>query len=168
MDGSVHPLRFDLDQLSFNLSSSSVKCYVIDSSILQIFSLLASIYCILVANFKCCNNNVQKFFKLYILYRGRFKGGGEEGATPLLFCNLLFFYNNFEELRTVLFEVELIIKLTYVCPNTIETCLTPNLLLFGRQLFHSSNTSSTVVRNLTVLSRTTDKINRIGNPFLDM
>ena len=51
--------------------------------------------------------------------------------------------------------------------NTIETCLTPNHLLFGRQLLYSSNTTSTVVRNLTVLSSTTDKINRISNHFLD-
>ena len=81
-----------------------------------------------------------------------------------------FFCNHFEELQTVLFEVELIINnapLTYVYPNTIETCLTPNHLLFGRQLLYSSNTTSTVVRNLTVLSSTTDKINRISNHFLD-
>ena len=41
----------------------------------------------------------------------------------------------FEEIQTVLFEVELIINnapLTYVYPNTIETCLIPNHLLFGR------------------------------------
>ena len=40
-------------------------------------------------------------------------------------------------------------------------------MLFGRQLLYSSNTTSTVVRNLTVLSSTTDKINRISNHFLD-
>ena len=34
-------------------------------------------------------------------------------------------------------------------------------MLFGRQLLHSSNTSSTVVRNLT------EKINRISNHFWD-
>ena len=70
----------------------------------------------------------------------------------------------------MLFEVELIINnkpLTYVYPNTIETCLTPNHLLFGRQLLYSSNTTSTAVRNLTVLSSTTDKINRNSNYFLD-
>ena len=47
----------------------------------------------------------------------------------------------------------------------METCLTPNHLLFGRQLLHSSNTTSTVVRNLTILSSTTGKINRISNQF---
>ena len=56
---------------------------------------------------------------------------------------------------------------TYVYPNTIETCFTPNHLLFGRQLLYSSNITSTVVRNLTVLSSTTDKINRISNYILD-
>ena len=40
--------------------------------------------------------------------------------------------------------------------------VTPNHLLFGRQLLYSSNTTSTVVRNLTVLPSTTDKINRLG------
>ena len=68
----------------------------------------------------------------------------------------------------LLFEVELIINnapLTYVQPNTIETCLTPNHLLFGRQLLYSSNIRSTVVRNLTLLSSTAGKIKSISNHF---
>ena len=68
----------------------------------------------------------------------------------------------------MLFEVELIINnepLIYVYPNTIETCLTPNSLLFGRQLSLTSNAISSVAANLTVLSSTTDKINRISNHF---
>ena len=91
-------------------------------------------------------------------------------AYSLFFWNHLLFCNHFEELQTVLFEVELNINnkpLTYVYPNTIKTCFTPNHLLFGRQLLYSSNTTSTVVRNLTVLSSTTDKINRISNHFWD-
>ena len=71
------------------------------------------------------------------------------------FRNDLFFCNHFEELQTVLTEVKLIIDnapLTYVYPYTIKTCLAPNHLLFGRQLLYYSNTMSTVVRNLTVLS----------------
>ena len=36
------------------------------------------------------------------------EGGG--GKHPHFFCNHLFFCNNFEELQTVLFEVELIIN----------------------------------------------------------
>ena len=70
----------------------------------------------------------------------------------------------------MLFEVELSINntpLTYLNPNSIEICLIPNHLLFGRQLLYSFNTTSTVVRKLTVLSSTTDKINRISNHLLD-
>ena len=95
--------------------------------------------------------------------RNKFTRGGERVAHvphPLFLQSLVFFCNHFEELRTVLFKVELIINnapLTYAYPNTIKTCLTPNHLLFGRQLLYSSNTTSTVVRNLTVLSSTTDQ-----------
>ena len=70
----------------------------------------------------------------------------------------------------MLFEVKLIINnmpLTYVYLDAIEPCLIPNHLLFDTQLLYSSNATSTVVRNLTVLSSTTDKINRISNHFLD-
>ena len=90
-------------------------------------------------------------------------------ASPYL-LQLLSFFNHFEELQTMLFEVELIIinaPLTYVYPNTIETCLTPNYLLFGKQLLLSSNTASTVVANMTVFSSTTDMINRNSNHFWD-
>ena len=86
----------------------------------------------------------------------------------LFFCNHLFFCDSFEELQTVLIEVKLIINnapLTSVHPNIIKTYLTPNHLLSGRQLLCYSNTASTVVRNLTVLSSTTDKIDRITNHF---
>ena len=87
---------------------------------------------------------------------------------PIFFCNHLFFCDYFEELQTMLIKVKMIINntpLTYVCPNIIKTYLTPNHLLLGRQLLYCSNTTSTVVRNLTVLSSTTDKINRISNHF---
>ena len=79
-----------------------------------------------------------------------------------------FFCNNFEELKTVLIEVKLIINnapLIYVYTNTIKTCLTPNHLVLGRQLLYHFNTTSTVVRNLTVLSSTTDKIDHISSHF---
>ena len=82
-----------------------------------------------------------------------------EGARSLsIFYNHLVFYNHFEKLKTVLFEVELIINnapLTYVYPNTTKTCLTLNHLLLGRQLLYSSNTTSA------------DKTNRISNHFWD-
>ena len=70
----------------------------------------------------------------------------------------------------MLFEVELIINnlpLIYVYQNSIKTCITPNFLLFGRQPLSSSNITSTAAMNLTVLSSTTDKINRIINQFCD-
>ena len=68
----------------------------------------------------------------------------------------------------LLIKVKLIINnapLTYVYPNTVKTYLTPDHLLFGRQLLYYSNTTSTVVRDLTVLSSTTDETNRISNHF---
>ena len=114
-----------------------------------------------------------KHFQCFVLqYRGRFRGerGGHVPPPPLFFPITCFFCNYFEALQTVLFEVELIINnalLTYVYPNTIGTCLTPNHLLFGRKLVYFSNTTSTVVRNLTVISSTADKINRISNHYLD-
>ena len=68
--------------------------------------------------------------------RGR-GGEGAGGAPPPYFLQSLVFCNDFEELQTTLFEVELIINnapLNYVYPNTIKTCLTPNYLLFDIQL----------------------------------
>ena len=66
------------------------------------------------------------------------------GTLPS-FYNHLLFCEHFEELQTVLLiQVELIINnvpLTYVYPNTIETCLTPNYLLFDRQVLYSPNTA---------------------------
>ena len=65
---------------------------------------------------------------------------GAQGAPPPpppYFLQSFVFYSHFEELQTMLFEVELIVNntpLIYVYPNTIERCLTPNYLLFGRQL----------------------------------
>ena len=109
------------------------------------------------------------FFRTLLTWkigRGGFRRG--HGGRAPLFCNSLLFCNHFDELQTVLIEAKLITNnatLTYVYPNTIKTCLTLNHLLFGRQLLYYSNTTSTVVRNLTVLSSTTDKINRISNHF---
>ena len=76
------------------------------------------------------------------------------------FSNHLFFCNHFEELHVVFIEVKLIINnspLTYVYPNTIKIYLTPKHLLFGRELLYFSNTSP-VIRNLTIVSSTANKI----------
>ena len=101
---------------------------------------------------------------------GSIAGGGGGGTCPPFFCNhLLFLKPLWRTANKLLFEVELIINnkfLTYVYPNTIQTCFTPNHLLFGRQLY-SSNTTSTVARNLTILSSPTDKKNCISSHFLD-
>ena len=94
-----------------------------------------------------------------MISRGEFTGG-RRGRALSLFSNHLFSCDHFEELHIVFIEVKLIINnspLTYVYPNTIKTYLTPNHLLFGRQLCYS-NTTSPVIKNLTVLSSTTDKI----------
>ena len=128
---------------------------------------------------------IHTFWKLFFIFYGFLcraeanSGGGGRHAPPFLAipcccccccCFLGVFCNHYEKLQTVLFEVELIINkkpLAYVYPNTIETCFRPSHLLFDRQLLYSYNTISTVVRNLTGLSNTTDKINCISNHFLD-
>ena len=100
-------------------------------------------------------------------FSGRFRGGAEGARSPF-FAITCFFWNQFEELQNVLIEVKLITdKAPFICvyPNTIKTYLTFNHLLIGRQLLCYSNSSSAVFRNLTVLSSTTDKINRISNHF---
>ena len=64
------------------------------------------------------------------------EGTRESAPPPLCLVIICFFCNLFEELQTVLFTVKLIINntpLTYVYPDTLETCLTPNHLLFGSQ-----------------------------------
>ena len=107
-------------------------------------------------------------FALFI-DRDGFRGGRWRRAPPFFFDNHCCFCDHFEELQTALIEVKLIINngpFTYVYPNTIKTYLTPNHLLFYRRLLYYSNTTSTVVRTLTFLSSTTDKINRISNHFL--
>lgn len=68
-------------------------------------------------------------------------GEGAGGARPLYFLQSLSFFRHFEEIQTALFEDELSISnapLAYVYPNNLETWLTPNHLLFGRQLLYSS------------------------------
>ena len=104
-------------------------------------------------------------------HRGGFRGGRGGRASSLFFAiTCCFFCNHFEELQTVSFEVELIIDnalLAYVYPNIIKTCLTPNHLLFFRQLLYYSNATSNVGRNLTSPASTTDTIYNISNHFCD-
>ena len=69
----------------------------------------------------------------------KYRNNVTEADSGGFFAISCFFCTHFEELQTVLFEAELIINnkfLTYVYPNTIETCFTPIHLLSGRQLLY--------------------------------
>jgi len=71
-------------------------------------------------------------------------------------------------MQTVLMEVEQILNnspLTYTYPNDLESCLTPNHLLYGRNLPYQSEGSSPVVTNFDKHSIT--KITNILNHFWD-
>ena len=95
-------------------------------------------------------------------------GGASHPPHPLPHPPPLFFLSNhLLFLQSLYFNIHTLKTLTYVYSNTIETCFIQNHLLFGRQLLYSSNVTSSVVRNLTVLSSTSDKINQISNYFLD-
>ena len=53
----------------------------------------------------------------------------------------------YEEIQTILYEIEAILNnrpLTYVYPNSLEDCITPNHLLFGRKLSLTSPSSSLI------------------------
>ena len=82
------------------------------------------------------------------------------GNVPPYLAITCFFSDHFEDLQTVFIEVKLIIN---NAPLTKH--LTPNQLLFDRQLLCYSNTTSALIRNLAVLSSTIDKINHISNHF---
>ena len=100
--------------------------------------------------------------------------GETRGELPLpIFCNQLllllgFFCNHLEELQTVLYEVEWI---TNNAPFNIslhkqyQNMFNTQSYFSGRLLLNSLNTTSTLVTNITILSSTTDKINRISNHF---
>ena len=92
---------------------------------------------------------------------------GTGGPPSFLFAITSFFAITLKNYK-LLIKIKLIINnepSTYVYPNTIKTYLTLNYLLFGRQLLCYSNITSTVVRNLTVLSSAADKTNCISNHF---
>ena len=75
---------------------------------------------------------LSKQLRRQIFMQGRILGVARGGASLPIFCNHLFFCNHFEELQTVLFEVELIINnalLTYAYSNTTETCYTQSFVI---------------------------------------
>ena len=54
---------------------------------------------------------------------------------------------SYDEMQTVLFEVEMILNnrpLTYVYPDEIENALTPNHLFFGRILTSASDRNTPI------------------------
>ena len=92
-------------------------------------------------NFLACSNFlfVGAVLLLISTCRVGFKGG-RGGRPPLpYFLQSFVFCNDFEELQTILFTVELIINnasLTHVYLNTIETCLTPNYLFLADSCYN--------------------------------
>ena len=113
--------------------------------------------------------NKRQFVNNWINLRATTGGFIKRRHVPFYFLRaLVIFYNHFEELQTVLFEVELITDnapLPYLYPITIEKCLIANHLLFGWQLLYYFKEASTTFMNLTVLSSTAYKINHISNHF---
>ena len=95
--------------------------------------------------------------QIHEIVRGGLKGGAG-GVRPPIFLQLLVFCNHFEEIQIVLFEVKLIINnapLIYAYPKTIKTCLTPNCLLFVRQLLLFCKKTSTLAANPRICSKFT-------------
>ena len=59
----------------------------------------------------------------------------------------------YEELQTVLLEIERIVNnrpITYVYPAELETCVTPNHLIFGHRLEYESVSDAPVIHNISV------------------
>ena len=72
------------------------------------------------------------------------------------------------ELQTILSEIELILNnrpLTYVPVDTLETCITPNNLVFGRQLPLTSTNTTTPLSRSMILPTDTDNLNTILQHF---
>ena len=75
---------------------------------------------------------------------------------------------NYEEMQTVLFEIELLLNnrpLTYVYSTDLESCLTPNHLLFGRRLELSSSQKSPISIESFDLTKHTSNVNKIIDHF---
>ena len=101
-------------------------------------------------SFKCLPNLLKMLFSLKTFSKGGLKGVRPPSPS---FCNQLFF--------------AITLKNYILCLLKLNWSSIMHLwhLLFGRQLLSYSKTTSAVIRNLTVLSTTTDKINRIRNHF---
>ena len=62
---------------------------------------------------------------------------------------------NYEELNTIIVEIEAIVNsrpLTYICDDEVEEVLTPSHLLLGKRLFTNTEMVRMMVRMSTILS----------------
>ena len=84
-----------------------------------------------------------------------------------LFAIICFFAITLKKYKLCLLKLNWSFKmhLWHAFTQILSKHLIPNHLLFGRQLLSYSNTPSAVIKNLAVLSSTTDKINRISSYF---
>ena len=77
---------------------------------------------------------------------------------------------NYEQMQIVLQEIEAIVNnqpLTYVYPTELETCITPNLLLFGRTLSFSNQEPAPLITESSSIKLYSSKISNIINYFWD-
>ena len=77
---------------------------------------------------------------------------------------------NYEQMQIVLQETEAIVNnqpLTYVYPTELETCITPNLLLFGRTLSFSNQEPAPLITESSSIKLYSSKISNIINYFWD-
>lgn len=75
---------------------------------------------------------------------------------------------SFEEMQTVLYEIECILNnrpLTYEYPTEFESCLSPNHMLFGRRLNLSSNSTTLKSHEELNLAHHSTKISQIIEHF---
>ena len=89
-----------------------------------------------------------------------------KSAKELLRKELLHTRLTFEEMQTVLVEVEQILNnrpLTYAYPNDLECCLTPNHLLYGRNLPYTATNKSPI--NVIFDEHSAEKVTRVINHF---
>ena len=75
---------------------------------------------------------------------------------------------SYDEMQTVLFEVEMILNnrpFTYVYPDEIENAITPNHLLFGRTLTSTPDRNTPIQFRAQNITAQRKKVNHIINHF---
>ena len=77
---------------------------------------------------------------------------------------------SYEEIQTVLFKCEAILNnrpFTYIYPNDLTSCLTPNLLLYGRVIQSSSIQSLPLIHDPSELTAYSKQVTTEMNCFRD-